>query len=319
MSQPTQSQVHVDAILTQISVAYMQARANFIADKVFPIVAVQKQSDKYFTYTKNDWFRDEAKQRADGTPSAGSGYGLSTASYACDVFAMHKDIGVQALANQDQVVQLERGAVEFVTQRLLVRREAQWVTDYFATSVWDTDVVGGANFTRWSDYAGSNPTEDIELGKETILKNTGFEPNTLVLGYQTFRQLKHHPDLKDQFKYTSPDSITPAMMAAYFDIERVLVAKAVKATNIENETGALDFAVGKHALLCHVAQNPGLLVPSAGYIFSWRGVSDNLGFDIGVSSFYIPERKCWRYEGEVAWDNKKVASDLGYFFSGAVI
>ncbi|NBR70500.1 MAG: hypothetical protein EBT75_00125 [Proteobacteria bacterium] len=81
MPQPTSSQVHVDAILTNISVAYMQQQANFIASRVFPIVPVSKQSDKFFTYTKNDWFRDEAQRRADATESAGGGYGLSTDTY----------------------------------------------------------------------------------------------------------------------------------------------------------------------------------------------------------------------------------------------
>ena len=57
MPQPTQSQVHVDAILTNISVAYLQRAENFIADKVFPVVPVDKQSDKFFTYDKNDWLR----------------------------------------------------------------------------------------------------------------------------------------------------------------------------------------------------------------------------------------------------------------------
>ena len=67
MPQPTQNQVHVDAILTNISVAYMQQQQNFIATRVFPVVPVSKQSDKFFTYTKNDWFRDEAQRRADAT------------------------------------------------------------------------------------------------------------------------------------------------------------------------------------------------------------------------------------------------------------
>jgi hypothetical protein len=71
MPQPTQNQVHVDAILTNISVAYFQQNQNFIATRVFPVVPVSKQSDKFFTYTKNDWFRDEAQRRADATESAG--------------------------------------------------------------------------------------------------------------------------------------------------------------------------------------------------------------------------------------------------------
>jgi len=318
MPQPSQQEVHIDVALTNISVAYIQKAENFIAAQVFPVVPVDKQTNKYYSYTKNDWFRDEAQKRADGAESAGSGYGLSTASYACDVFALHKDVGAQALANQDAAADLERGAVEFVTQRMLVRRELQFVADYFGTGKWATDKVGGTDFTKWSDYAGSDPTEDVEAGKETILKNTGLPANVLLLGYQTYRRLKQHPDIKEQFKYTSSDSITAAMLAVYFDIERVLVSQSVYASNVEGETAVMDFTAGKNALLCHVASNPGLLTPSAGYIFSWQGISESLGFDIGVSSQYLGTRKCWRYEAETAWDNKLVATDLGYFFSAAV-
>ena len=64
MAQPTPSDVHVDAILTNISVAYIQDQNYFIANKVFPSIPVEKQSDKYFKYTKGDWFRDEAAVRA---------------------------------------------------------------------------------------------------------------------------------------------------------------------------------------------------------------------------------------------------------------
>ena len=53
MPQPHVNNVHVDAILTNISVAYMQKADNYIADKVFPVVAVDKKSDKFFKYTKN--------------------------------------------------------------------------------------------------------------------------------------------------------------------------------------------------------------------------------------------------------------------------
>ncbi|HYE75636.1 MAG TPA: hypothetical protein VEF04_19995, partial [Blastocatellia bacterium] len=112
MAQPTSSAVHaVDVPLTNISTAYIQSQNNFVASQVFPIVPVMKASDKYYTYTKADWFRDEAKRRADATPSAGSGYGLSTGNYSCDVFALHKDIGQQVRANADAGINLDRDAV----------------------------------------------------------------------------------------------------------------------------------------------------------------------------------------------------------------
>jgi hypothetical protein len=317
-AQPSAQDVHVDAILSNISVAYIQAQEHFIASKVFPIVPVNKQTDKYYSYTKNDWFRDEAQRRADATESAGSGYGLSTASYSCDVFALHKDIGNQARDNADAGIDLDRDATQFVTQRLMLRQEIQWATDYFATSVWATDKTGTTDFVKWSDYTASDPITDIETGKQTILASTGFLPNTLVIGYNVWRYLKHHPDIVDRFKYTSAESITTDMVAKLFEVERILVAKAVKATNQEGETAVMAMVQGSHALLCYVNPTPGLLMPSAGYIFSWKGVSDGLGLSVGISKWYEQKLKADRVEGEIAFDDKIVATDLGYFFSGAV-
>ena len=324
MPQPTQSQVHVDAILTNISVAYLQRAENFIADKVFPVVPVDKQSDKYFVYDKNDWLRDEAQVRADGTESVGSGYNITTATYYADVYAIHKDIGDQTRANADAPINVDREAAEFVTHRLLTRREIQFVNDFMTTSKWATDVTGVAaspttgETIQWSDYTNSDPIEDIEKGKAGILSVTGLEANTLVLGYDVFRQLKNHPDLVDRIKYTSSQTITEDMLARMFDIDRVLVSKSIKATNKEGATGAYSFTTGKTALLAHVAPNPGILTPSAGYTFSWTGVSQGMGLTIGTSSFRLESLRATRVEAELAFDNKVVASDLGYFWNSIV-
>lgn len=324
MPQPSISQVHVDAILTNISVAYMQRQDNFIADKVFPVVPVDKKSNKYFTYTKNDWFRDEAQRRAPGTESAGGGFNLSTDTYSADVWAFHKDVDDQTQANADAPLNPLREAAEFVTRRLLLRREIQFVSDFLTTSVWGTDVTGvsgtpgAGEFKQWSDFANSDPIEDIEGAKATILSNTGMEANTLVLGYDVFRKLRNHPDIVDRFKYTTSNVITEQLMAPLFGVDRIVVAKAVKATNAEGASGAYSFATGKIAALLHVADTPGLMTPSAGYTFAWTGVSGGLGSTIGTSSFRMEHLKSTRVEAEVAFDNKVVSSDLGYFFASAV-
>jgi len=324
MPQPSINSVHVDAILTNISVAYLQNQDNFIADKVFPVIPVDKKSDKFFTYTKNDWFRDEAQRRAGGTESAGGGYGLSTGSYSADVFAFHKDVDDQTLYNSDSPLNPLREATEFVTRRLMLRKEIQWNTDFFAGSIWanDYDGVSGSPTTnevkQWSDYAASDPIDDIEDAKAGILSTTGMEPNTLVLGYDVFRALKNHPDIVDRIKYTSSQTVTADMLAAMFDVPRVIISKAVKATNNEGATAAYSFTSGKKALLCYVAPTPGLLTPSAGYSFSWTGVSGGLGATVGTSQFRMESLKADRIEAEMAFDNKVIASDLGWFWDSVV-
>ena len=318
MPQPTSSDVHVDAILSNISVAFLQQEVSFIAGRVFPLVPVEKQSDKFFTYTKADWFRDEAKKRAAGSESAGSGYGISTDNYFCDKFALHKDVDDDTVANSDRPLDPYGDATRFITLLCLLRREIQWAADFFTPGVWTTDKVGTTDFTKWSDYAASDPITDIEAAKESILGITGVEPNKLVLGYQVWRILKNHPDIVDRYKHVSSDSITPLMVARLFEIDELLVAKAIKNTAAEGATASFAFTAGKNALLCYSAPSPGILAPSGGYVFSWRGVSGGLGFDIGIKRFRMDELESDRIEGTVAFDCKKIAADLGYFFSAAV-
>ena len=318
MAQPTNSDVHIDAILTNISVAYIQDQNNFIASKVFPTVPVEKQSDKYFVYTKGDWFRDEAQKRAPATESVGSGYTLSTATYSADVYAFHKDVDDQVRANSDSPLNPDRDATTFVTQRMLLRQEVEWTSTFFTTGVWATDKTGGTDFTAWSNYASSDPIADIETGKSTMLTSTGFLPNTLVLGYDVFRQLRHHPDIVDRVKYTSANNITEDILARYFGVDNIYVSRAIRNTGAEGAADSFSTIAGKNAALFYTAPNAGVLNPTAGYQFAWRGVSDGMGQNIGISRFRMPELRADRIEAQMAWDNKVVAADLGYFFASCV-
>lgn len=315
MPQPTSSQVHVDAILTNISVGYMQMAENFVASKVFPVVPVSKQSDKFYTYTKNDWFRDEAQRRADATESAGGGYNLAQDSYQADVYAFHKDIGDQTRANADAPINVDREAAEFVTSRMLLKMETEFVDKFFKTGIWSTD---STPTDLWSDYTSSDPIANIETAKRTILSTTGYEPNTLLLGYDVFIQLKNHPDLIDRIKYTSSQVLSESLMASLFGVPRVMVAKNIKATNNEGGTEAYAFNFGKNALLTYSAPSAGLLQPSGGYIMSWTGVSQGLGATIGISRMRMEQFKADRIEAEMSFDMKVIGADLGFFFSACV-
>jgi hypothetical protein len=299
-------------------VAYIQSQTNFVANQVFPQIPVEKQSDKYFVYTKGDWFRDEAQVRAPASPSAGSGYTLSTSTYSTLVYAFHKDVDDQTRANADSPLAPDRDATAFITQRMLLRQEVQWASDFFTTGVWGTDVVGGTDFTKWSSYAASDPIEDVEAGKQVILDSTGMMPNTLVLGYAVYRQLRNHPDIIDRIKYTSSNTVDTATIARLLGIDRVLVARGVKNSAVEGATVSMGSILGKNAFLSHVAPSPGILTPSAGYTFTWRGVSDGMGANVGISRFRMPELRADRIESQMAWDNKVIGTDLGYFFSAAV-
>lgn len=315
MAQPSASTVHIDVPLSNVSVAYIQSQSRFISTRVFPIVPVEKQTDKYFKYTKGDWFRDEAELVGDAAGTVGSGYNLSSDSYSADVWGIHKDIGRQTRGNADGQVDPEVEATEFVTQRILMRRERQFITDAFATGIWGTSATPSI---LW-DNAASDPETDVDTAKDTILQNTGFEANTMVLGYQVFQKLKRHPAIGDRYKYTSSDVITEQMLAQLFGVDRLFVGKTVYNSAVEGATASMAFTYGKHALLCHVPPSAALRTPSAGYTFSWRnGVSGGNGLDVGIRNFYMENEAADRIEGKAAFDHKIVATDLGYFLESVI-
>lgn len=322
--QPTLGAVHVDRLLTNLSVAYIQEQSQFIASQVFPIVPVDKRSDLFRVYPKEDWLRDEAEKRAPGTESAGGGYDISQDSYLCETYAFHKDIDDQTRDNSDADINLDTDATQFVTNRMLLKREKLWVTKNFQPGVWGTTVVGvvaapgAGQVLRWDD-ALSNPRQDVKAARRKILSTTGFKPNTLVLHYDAMDALMDHPEFIDRIKYTSRESINEDALAKIFGIERVLVAGAIENSAKEGQAPAvIDFVYGKHAWLGYVAKSPGLMSPSAGYTFSWKHAPLNNRQGIQIKRFRMEPIASERVEGEIAFDDKKVALDLGYFFQDIV-
>lgn len=317
MPLPTKNDVHVSRALTNISVAYLQNAKDFVSNIVFPSVPVDHRSDQYHVYGSADFRRNNVKQRAPGTESAGGGFSLSQDSYTCNTYAIHQDIPDDIVNNADAAVQLEKASAIWVAQQLMIQKEVQWMTDFFATSIWGTDVTGATDFTQWDD-GSSDPEADIDTGKATIKQNRGLDANTLVVSYKTHQALKRHPIVADRFKHTSSDSITTQLLARFFEVERYIVAGASYTTSEENassETNA--FIAGNHALLCYVAPVPGLMTDSAGYTFAYRSMAGaNGGFR--TKSFYMDKLESTRIEGQFAYDHKVVDSGAGYFFASAI-
>lgn len=315
-AQPDVSDVHQNSALTDISVAYLQDRNNFVSDKVFPIVPVDKQSDVYFKLTKGNFRRNQAGVRAPGTESVGGGFDVTkNSTYNAAVYAFHMDVPLQVRANAD--FDIEAAAAEYVTEVLQIQREVNWASEMFTTGVWATDKVGTTDFVKWDD-GSSDPEADIDAGKSKILTATGRMPNTLVVDYNTHLALKRHPVIQDRFHFTTSESITETLIAKFFEVERYLVAKASYNTAEEGATDVDALVMGKNALLAYVAPRPGLMTPSAGYTFAWRGLTGNNDLGIAISRIDAPLLKATRIEAELAYDHQVVGSDLGYFFSNTV-
>jgi len=335
---PTRANTHIDRALTNISVQYFNDPANFVADLVFPRVPVQMQSDRYFQYLREDWFRDDARKRAPGSESAGGEYDVdNTPSYFCERYAFHKDITEEERVNSDPPLQPDLDATMFVVDKIRLNKENNWARQFFVPGVWQQNLAGGATtsagttVTYWNDYVNSDPLKDIQTMSTNMSELTGKRPNTLVLGRRVYDALLLHPDIMDRIKFTQTGILTKALLGAFFDVERILVAEAIqniaeKRVSSESpaahESAALKmrFMLGNNVLLCYSTPTPGLRIATAGYIFTWVGLMGANALGGRINRIPIPLRGIGteRIECELAYDMKVVAKDMGAFIHNAV-
>lgn len=322
---PTMQNAHIDRALTNMSVAYMQDSSAFIADKVFPIVKVKRQSDVYYIYNKGDFMRDEAQLRGAATESAGGDYGVEASDpYYCRKHAFHKDVTPEERANYDEPLDADSDAADFVSQKMLIRREMEWASKFFKSGIWGTEIEGASAASEgkviyWNE-ATSDPIGDVTGASVKMASTTGYKPNTLVLSPFVFNALKNHEDILDRIKYTQKGIVTEDLLATLFGVERVLVAWSVVNSAAKGAKDDIGFIMGKHALLCYSNPTPALKKPSAGYIFAWTGLegSGAYGNRIVRLPMDVLGLGTERIEGEIAFDAKQICKDLGTFFKDIV-
>lgn len=319
---PTLSQVHVNRPLTNISIAFIQQSSMFAAGQVFPMVPVESKSDLYYVYDKADMHRNDIRPRAPGTESAGSGFGISTDNYNCAVYSLHKDIDDQIRSNMDSPLDLDTAATQFLVGQSLIQREVTFAQRFMAQAVWSLDYEGvasgptGSQVLKWTN-AASDPVQQIKAASTQIHRLTGFRPNTLTMAQDVRDALDTNPSIIDRLKYgqTAPGAVvvTDDALARVFGVDRIIVSGAVINNAKEGAAANNDFVIKGGVLLTYSATSPSLMAPSAGYVFSWRGLLGN-NEGVAVRKFRMEHLRSDRVELDLAYDQKKVSADLGAYF-----
>ena len=328
----TPSSVHLDQPLSNLTLAYVQDQSIFVADKVFPTVGVQRQSDKYYEYDRANMNRSgDVKKLAPRTEVNRIGQKLSNSSYFADVYGLGMDFDEQTLANEDAMLEIRSAGAQTLTNRLLIHREKQFASTFFVNGVWTTSVAGAANGVGvpvyWNDYTNSTPISDVTTGARTMqLTSGGFKPNTMVVGKEVRDILVNHPDILARLNggstINNPALITDGKLAEIFGMENFLVMEAVENTAAEGLAESSAFIGGKNALLVHTPRTAGLMTPAAGLTFAWNNVpgTNNLGVTVESYSDDALKRQqvAEHIQVKMAYDMKVVGADLGYFFSAIV-
>jgi hypothetical protein len=318
--QPTRGDLHVNRPLTNMSVANIQSERAFIAADLFPIVQVENQSDRYYVYTPDYWFKTGAAKRAPATESAGGGFRVdNTPSYFADKWAFHIDIADEQRANNSDPLDVDADATAFVTRQILLRRELQFVNTFMAPNVWKGFTSGGSQVdflpnthgNGYWDSSTSNPPADVDAIKSQIEQTTGYMPNAMAVTRNVYYALRNHPAILDRIKYTQRGIVTPDLLANVFDVEKFLISAAVINTAQEGQTMSNSFMASNRFWLGYAATAPGLRTPSAGYIFAWKGLFGAGAYGNRIKKIRMEHLEADRIEGEMAFAMQLVSTGMG--------
>jgi hypothetical protein len=309
---PDISMVHVDQALTEVSVAYRNTQ--YVADAIFPVVPVSKQSNKYFIYSKDN-FRTLDDARRPGARANEIDWTLSADTYYCEGHALAQAIPDELRANADQAIDIDVDTTEVLTDLIYLQREilvAGKATDSSVITQYTT--LSGTS--QWSDYTNSDPIQAIEDQKATILKQLGHLPNSLLVSYPVFKALRNHPKIIERFKYSQVGVVQPDHLKSVFNVDNFYVGAAIKNLAKEGAADNLDYVWGKNALLFYRPAVPGRRTVSLGYQFTLLFGANTGGFL--VKRYRDEARTADIVEVQLYYDAKVVAANAAYLWLAAV-
>lgn len=301
----------IDPVLTQTAQGYKHAdRVGMI---LFPAADIAQRGGTVLQFDKQS-FRKTNSRRAPGADTKTIKLGYAGKPFSLVQDALNGMVPREHLQEAEAVPGIDLGlsAIRTVMNNMTLSLECEQAelatnADNYAAN----NKVALAGSDKWSDPA-SDPAQAIEDAKDQVRIRIGVEPNKLVIAKPVFAALKQHPKIKDQFKYTSSESITTAMLASYFELEQLAVGKSVI---LDSPDDAADFSNvwGNDAVLAYVPTNSlGFEEPSFGYTYRLRG------HPFVEQPYWDNSKKSWLYG--VTYDRLPLLTgvDAGFLFQSAV-
>lgn len=261
----------VDPILSALARGYIFP--DLACEVLFPRVTVEKEAGKIPQFGKEAFriYQTERALRAKSNRINPENY--SALDFILEEHDLEYPIDYRERQEADKVLPLERWATNVVTQGIRLRCEkkcadlAQDPNNYPAGNK-----VALAGTDKFTDKANSDPIGVIEDGKDVVRRNVGALPNTAVIPYQVWKELKQHPQLIERIKYSMKGVVNVDILKEIIEVEQIIIARSV----YDNEAGGAFADIwGTSIVMAYVpkkenSEERSEYQPSFGYTFEKR-------------------------------------------------
>lgn len=298
----------IDQVLTNMSVAYQNG--DLIGTQIMPRVEVNGRTGFFYTFDKSKFNIHDSRRTGTSRANRITNGMTKTAYGPLMEQSLEEPIEYEIRDTYPSPHDARVDATESVTEALDLGLEQEIATLLTNTSnITQNVTLSGTD--QFSDYANSDPFAVFQTGIDTIKAATGTTPNRLIIGYQVWSKLRHHPDLLGRMSVASVRVLTTQMLADLIGVEEVMVGDAVYNTADEGQTPSLSYLWGKHALLAYVQSSPGIRKISLGYTLQ---VADARYVD----RWDEPQVKAEFVRANDYYEAKLVAAEAGYLIKNAV-
>ena len=258
----------VDPVLTNLAAGYINDE--FIADLVLPPVTVAKEGGKVPLFGKAQFVvhRTERAIRADSNVRDPDG--VKSIDFVLD----EHDIATRLDYREKQEADYQIDAVETANTMEILRlghelRVATLVQNPATYAAGNTLTLAGADqFTG----PASDPLGVVMDAKAAVRSKIVREPNTMTMGYETYRALRRHPQLVGLLSTNKDRVLTLEDLKKFFEVETINVGKAVSA---DDDGDATQDIWGDFMALTYTARavdgQRSFRVPSFGYNLVKKG------------------------------------------------
>lgn len=294
----------VDPVLSQVALGYRDPA--LVGSTLFPIVSGVPSGAKVIRFDKKDFMKYNLR-RAPGAKTADVQFGYASDPIALVQDAINGKVPREWLRDASLVPNIDHGSRAVRSAMRIVMRLLEIDQAELAQNAANYDTNHKVTLaTAWTD-AAANIKATIDAGKAAIRSSVGVEPNVLEIPYTAFQGVTKNTLIKDQFKYTSSESLTEEMLARYLGIDKVVVGKGVYAPD---ETSDFTDIWTKAVLVYAPTSSETIEEPSFGYTYVGEGQP------LVEAAWFDNDTKSWKYPVEFERRPYITAMKAGYLIDG---
>ena len=220
--------LRINAYLSKVARGYTNSA--FIAENLFPVIDSELEKVDIFEFNKEAFqvYDTERSIRANSNVISPKGFTKKTTTLTEHDLAYPLDYREQ---EESKIVKLQLHATNVVTEGLKLKHEKQCADLVQNTDNYDAGNKIILSGTSLFSNAGSDPEGVVDDAKSAIAGKIAQEPNTMVMGYEAFKDLKKHPKLRELVSSSKTRIITLELMKEIFDIANIFVGKSVFTNN----------------------------------------------------------------------------------------